>query len=167
MQEAGDAARYFHTGSSAPTGQVMTDGGAVQLEGGVCSAVRSELEKRGHHLLRGANEGGYQVKKRGVRLRAVGRSAPRPWCSRLARPRVVHVGDYARPDAVDACLPRRQRDAQGRPGRGLLGGEGARGSMQDEMPAALPADPADRGARWTLLDSGRRLLRRIKNTIVC
>ena len=41
-QEAGDAARYTHSGSSQPTGQVMDDGGSVQLEGGVCaSAVRS------------------------------------------------------------------------------------------------------------------------------
>lgn len=61
VQEAGDAARYFHTGSSAPTGQIMTDGGIVQLEGGVCNAVRNELEQRGHHLMRAPNGGGYQV----------------------------------------------------------------------------------------------------------
>ena len=59
-QEAGDAARYTHSGSSQPTGQVMSDGGSVQLEGGVCPAVRTELEKRGHYLTRGANGGGYQ-----------------------------------------------------------------------------------------------------------
>lgn len=62
VQEAGDAARYFHTGSSAPTGQVMTDGGVVELEGGVCAAVRAELESRGHHLARVPNSGGYQVR---------------------------------------------------------------------------------------------------------
>jgi gamma-glutamyltranspeptidase/glutathione hydrolase len=65
VQEAGDAARYFHTGSSAPTGQVMTDGGIVQLEGGVCNAVRTELEQRGHHLMRAPNSGGYQVWRQG------------------------------------------------------------------------------------------------------
>eukprot|EP00966_Prymnesium_polylepis_P003442 79219-Prymnesium_polylepis.1 len=59
-QEAGDAARYYHTGSSQPTGQVMDDGGVVQLEGGVCSAVRTELRARGHRLVRGPNSGGYQ-----------------------------------------------------------------------------------------------------------
>ena len=59
-QEAGDAARYTHSGSSQPTGQVMSDGGSVQLEGGVCQAVRTELAARGHYLTRGANGGGYQ-----------------------------------------------------------------------------------------------------------
>ena len=33
VQEAGDAARYYHTGSSQPTGQVMDDGGILELEG--------------------------------------------------------------------------------------------------------------------------------------
>ena len=59
-QEAGDAARYTHSGSSQPTGQVMSDGGSVQLEGGVCQSVRTDLAKRGHYLTRGANGGGYQ-----------------------------------------------------------------------------------------------------------
>jgi len=31
LQEAGDAPRIYHTGSSEPTGQVMTDGGILQL----------------------------------------------------------------------------------------------------------------------------------------
>ena len=59
-QEAGDAARYTHSGSSQPTGQVMDDGGTVQLEGGVCAGVRAELKARGHRLTAGANGGGYQ-----------------------------------------------------------------------------------------------------------
>jgi len=59
-QEAGDAARYSHDGSSEPTGTVMNDGGVVQLEAGVCEAVRTELEHRGHKVFRGANAGGYQ-----------------------------------------------------------------------------------------------------------
>eukprot|EP01062_Namystynia_karyoxenos_P080307 TRINITY_DN8627_c0_g1_i1.p1 TRINITY_DN8627_c0_g1~~TRINITY_DN8627_c0_g1_i1.p1 ORF type:complete len:686 (+),score=239.49 TRINITY_DN8627_c0_g1_i1:80-2059(+) len=59
-QEAGDAARYTHSGSSQPTGQVMTDGGYVQLEQGVCQGAYAELQRRGHALVRGANGGGYQ-----------------------------------------------------------------------------------------------------------
>lgn len=59
-QEAGDAARYTHSGSSQPTGQVMSHGGVVQLEAGVSAAARADLEGRGHVLERGANGGGYQ-----------------------------------------------------------------------------------------------------------
>ena len=59
-QEAGDAARYTHSGSSQPTGSIMTHGGRTQLEAGVCAAVRSELRQRGHQLTSGANGGGYQ-----------------------------------------------------------------------------------------------------------
>ena len=59
-QEAGDAARYTHSGSSQPTGEVMDDGGEVQLEGGVCAGVRDELRARGHRLTAGPNGGGYQ-----------------------------------------------------------------------------------------------------------
>ncbi len=61
VQEAGDAARYYHSGSSQPTGQVMSDGGIVQLESGVCSAASDELKARGHTVVRGANGGGYQA----------------------------------------------------------------------------------------------------------
>ena len=61
VQEAGDAARYYHSGSSQPTGQVMLDGGIVQLESGVCSAASDELKARGHTVVRGANGGGYQA----------------------------------------------------------------------------------------------------------
>ena len=60
VQEAGDAARYYHSGSSQPTGQRMTDGGVVQLEAGVCNATAAALEARGHSVVRGANTGGYQ-----------------------------------------------------------------------------------------------------------
>jgi gamma-glutamyltranspeptidase / glutathione hydrolase len=60
-QEAGDAARYDHEGDNSPTGDVMHDGGRVQLEGGVCAAVEEELQRRGHHTSRGANGGGYQA----------------------------------------------------------------------------------------------------------
>lgn len=50
LQEAGDAARYYHTGSSEPTGTLMTTGGVLALESGVPPEVRRELERRGHHL---------------------------------------------------------------------------------------------------------------------
>ena len=46
LQEAGDAARVNHTGSSQPTGEVMSDGGIVHLERGGSAAVRAELERR-------------------------------------------------------------------------------------------------------------------------
>ena len=61
VQEAGDAARYYHTGSSQPTGQVMDDGGRVELEGGVCAATKEELRARGHTIYAGPNGGGYEA----------------------------------------------------------------------------------------------------------
>ena len=57
LQEAGDAPRIYHTGSSEPTGEVMTDGGVVNLESGFpAESVRSLLDK-GHRV--GADLGGY------------------------------------------------------------------------------------------------------------
>jgi gamma-glutamyltranspeptidase/glutathione hydrolase len=61
VQEAGDAARYNHRGSSQPTGTVMTDGGTVQLEGAVGEAVREALRKRGHTVVETGSFGGYQA----------------------------------------------------------------------------------------------------------
>ena len=61
VQEAGDAARYYHSGSTTPTGVNMTDGGVVQLEAGVCDATVAELQRRGHNVVRGSNAGGYQA----------------------------------------------------------------------------------------------------------
>jgi gamma-glutamyltranspeptidase/glutathione hydrolase len=62
LQEAGDAARINHTGSSQPTGTVMTDGGVLYLENGFSAAVREQLERKGH-TLGGSNGsfGGYQA----------------------------------------------------------------------------------------------------------
>ncbi|MEJ2275355.1 MAG: gamma-glutamyltransferase [Woeseiaceae bacterium] len=57
LQEAGDAARVNHKGSSEPTGEVMTDGGVVHLETGFSDEVRVELERRGHTL--GPSDGGF------------------------------------------------------------------------------------------------------------
>lgn len=62
LQEAGDAARILHTGSSQPTGQVMESGGYVSLESGYSDEVRAELEARGHVLRpRPGSFGGYQA----------------------------------------------------------------------------------------------------------
>lgn len=61
VQEAGDAARFSHSGSSEPTGTRMTDGGRLALESGVSSQVRTALEKRGHHLAPTDFFGGYQA----------------------------------------------------------------------------------------------------------
>ncbi|MBT8081825.1 MAG: gamma-glutamyltransferase [Gammaproteobacteria bacterium] len=57
LQEAGDAARINHKGSSQPTGTTMTDGGVVHLERGFEDALREELQRRGHRL--GPSDGGF------------------------------------------------------------------------------------------------------------
>jgi gamma-glutamyltranspeptidase / glutathione hydrolase len=61
VQEAGDAARFAHVGSSEPTGQLMTDGGTLALESGVPQHVRRELERRGHRVVYQEFFGGYQA----------------------------------------------------------------------------------------------------------
>ncbi|MBK7188624.1 MAG: gamma-glutamyltransferase [bacterium] len=66
LQEAGDAVRFHHTGSSEPTGTVMTDGGVLHIEDGLPAAVLEELKRRGHTLESepvGAY-GGYQAIRR-------------------------------------------------------------------------------------------------------
>ncbi len=62
LQEAGDAARFHHTGSSEPTGTVMNDGGVLHLESAVSPEIRRELLRRGHRIVEttGTNFGGYQ-----------------------------------------------------------------------------------------------------------
>ena len=50
LQEAGDAIRWHHTGSSEPTGTVMRDGGVLHIEDGLPQAVLDELKRRGHVL---------------------------------------------------------------------------------------------------------------------
>ena len=62
LQEAGDAARINHTGSSQPDGRRMDDGGVVHLEDGFNGEVRKQLEAMGHTL--GPSNGifgGYQA----------------------------------------------------------------------------------------------------------
>jgi gamma-glutamyltranspeptidase/glutathione hydrolase len=62
LQEAGDAPRMLHSGSSQPTDEVMTDGGYVSLESGFDTKVKRELMKKGHVIqdVLGAF-GGYQA----------------------------------------------------------------------------------------------------------
>jgi gamma-glutamyltranspeptidase/glutathione hydrolase len=61
FQEAGDAPRILHSGSSEPTGEQMSNGGTVALEGGFPEATRAELEARGHVFKPAPGEfGGYQ-----------------------------------------------------------------------------------------------------------
>jgi gamma-glutamyltranspeptidase / glutathione hydrolase len=66
IQEAGDAARFVHSGSSEPTGTLMRDGGSVELEAGVPASVARELRARGHRVERGGHPyvGGYQAVQR-------------------------------------------------------------------------------------------------------
>ncbi len=61
VQEAGDAARFSHAGSSEPVGTLMTDGGRLALESGIPKEVRTELARRGHHLAETDFFGGYQA----------------------------------------------------------------------------------------------------------
>jgi gamma-glutamyltranspeptidase/glutathione hydrolase len=62
LQEAGDAPRILHTGSSQPTGEVMTDGGVVSLETGYGWETQRALAERGHRIqLNVGSFGGYQA----------------------------------------------------------------------------------------------------------
>ena len=62
LQEAGDAPRIRHDGSSQPTGYRMNDGGVVNLESGFSQECIRELMKRGHHVQSSnGGFGGYQA----------------------------------------------------------------------------------------------------------
>jgi len=63
LQEAGDAPRIRHVGSSEPTGTPRAaGGGAVQLEQGFPPETERELVSRGHKVMRtGQDYGGYQA----------------------------------------------------------------------------------------------------------
>jgi gamma-glutamyltranspeptidase/glutathione hydrolase len=63
LQEAGDAPRARHDGSSEPTGQQMRDGGRVILEQGYSPEVVKSLEARGHRVKveNDGDFGGYQA----------------------------------------------------------------------------------------------------------
>lgn len=61
VQEAGDAARFSHSGNSEPIGTLMIDGGRLALESGISVEVRQELKRRGHRLAETDFFGGYQA----------------------------------------------------------------------------------------------------------
>ena len=62
LQEAGDAARFYHGGSSQPTGTLMKSGGQLSLEAGVSAEIRRGLTRRGHRLVDTVGVyGGYQA----------------------------------------------------------------------------------------------------------
>jgi gamma-glutamyltranspeptidase/glutathione hydrolase len=63
LQEAGDAPRIDHEGSSEPTGEPLQEqGGTVALEGGFAPEVLEALRARGHVLVeRRGVFGGYQA----------------------------------------------------------------------------------------------------------
>lgn len=62
LQEAGDAPRVNHEGSSQPTGKTMTDGGFVQLESGISYETVRDLMYKGHQVKFSLGPyGGYQA----------------------------------------------------------------------------------------------------------
>lgn len=62
IQEAGDAPRMRHTGSSQPTGSMMYNGGTLNLESGFAETTVRELAKMGHRIGYGVGiYGGYQA----------------------------------------------------------------------------------------------------------
>ncbi|HVE85059.1 MAG TPA: gamma-glutamyltransferase, partial [Myxococcales bacterium] len=63
LQEAGDAPRFYHTGSTEPTGTRMKDGGVLHLEPEVPSAIADALRARGHRIepMATGAYGGYQA----------------------------------------------------------------------------------------------------------
>ncbi len=64
-QQAGNAPRWRHDGSTEPTAEMdehLEDGGTVLLESGFSDQVIKELAKRGHRIQRGSDMfGGYQA----------------------------------------------------------------------------------------------------------
>ena len=62
LQEAGDAPRIVHSGSSQPTDEIMLDGGSLSLEKGFGLKIEKELEKLGHKIkYKKGIFGGYQA----------------------------------------------------------------------------------------------------------
>lgn len=62
LQEAGDAPRWDHTGSTSPTGQITTNTGTIRTESGIAYKTIRGLIDRGHRIgtARGIY-GGYQA----------------------------------------------------------------------------------------------------------
>jgi len=62
LQEAGDAPRLVHSGSSQPTDEIMLDGGSLSLETGFGIAIEEALKEKGHKLqYQKGIFGGYQA----------------------------------------------------------------------------------------------------------
>ena len=63
LQEAGDAPRIYHTGSSEPSGTRVTDGGTCNLEEGFSEETLAGLRRLGHRLGQTSTGafGGYQA----------------------------------------------------------------------------------------------------------
>ena len=62
LQEAGDAPRVRHVGSTDPAGpRKMRDGGSVYLESGFADESRKKLALMGHQIRFGTSYGGYQA----------------------------------------------------------------------------------------------------------
>ena len=62
LQEAGDAPRIVHSGSSQPTDEVMTDGGSLSIESGFGKKIEKQLTKKGHTIkYKKGIFGGYQA----------------------------------------------------------------------------------------------------------
>jgi gamma-glutamyltranspeptidase/glutathione hydrolase len=62
LQEAGDAPRMQHLGSSQPTGSQMDDGGILYLESGFDYEPVRELVRKGHDIQKAIGIfGGYQA----------------------------------------------------------------------------------------------------------
>ncbi len=62
LQEAGDAARWQHFGSSSPTGKTKTGKGYVEVESGIGLETKRALTQLGHDIRFGVGGfGGYQA----------------------------------------------------------------------------------------------------------
>ncbi|AQQ69405.1 gamma-glutamyltransferase [Microbulbifer agarilyticus] len=62
VQEAGDAPRILHSGSSQPTDELMEDGGYLSLEDGFPMETRRQLVQMGHQIrFESGPYGGYQA----------------------------------------------------------------------------------------------------------
>jgi gamma-glutamyltranspeptidase/glutathione hydrolase len=62
IQEAGDAPRMRHEGSSQPTDEVMKDGGTLNLESGFSVETLRALRRKGHKIqFTSGGYGGYQA----------------------------------------------------------------------------------------------------------
>ena len=62
LQEAGDAPRIVHSGSSQPTGEKMTDGGTISMERGIPDDTLRALVDMGHRIEYSVGGfGGYQA----------------------------------------------------------------------------------------------------------